>query len=173
MNDAETQNPAPTPTPTAQRRDDIDRLIAVTWHGAGASDDAGRRHWLAAVDGSDCSLRSLSMVVRLVEVERSGAVDLVNVQPWLVKEAAETELPRRGWQATAQARQLLDAASIRWRLHVVMGEAAPEIARMAQALGSRGIAIGSHGLTAAESLLLGSVAYQVVHLAKGPVLIVR
>lgn len=46
-------------------------------------------------------------------------------------------------------------------------------AYLADALGSRGIAIGSHGLTAAESLLPGSVTCKVVHLARLPVLIVR
>lgn len=54
-----------------------------------------------------------------------------------------------------------------------MGEAAPEIEGLADALGSRGIAVGSRGLSAAESLLLGSVAYQIVHQARVPVLIVR
>jgi len=54
-------------------------------------------------------------------------------------------------------------------LHVRMGEAAGEVV----ALGSQGIAIGSHGLTATDPLLLGSVACKVVPLGKVPVLIVR
>jgi nucleotide-binding universal stress UspA family protein len=113
------------------------------------------------------------MVVDLVVLESGAEIDLVHVQPWLNMEAAETELPRCGWAATAQARQLLDAASVCWHLHVVMGEGAPEIVAKADALGSRGIAIGSRGLTVTESLLLGSVAYDVAHMAKLPVLIVR
>jgi nucleotide-binding universal stress UspA family protein len=159
--------------PALERRDDMGRLVAMTWHGAGATDDTGSVRWLVAVDGSACSLRAVAMVAGLAAPEQGAGVDLVHVQCWLNKEAAETELPRRGWAATAQARQLLDAASVRWRLHVVMGEGAPEIASLADALGSRGIAIGSRGLNATESLLLGSVAYQVVHLARLPVLIVR
>ncbi|MDP2449741.1 MAG: universal stress protein [Polaromonas sp.] len=161
------------PSPALERRDDMGRLVAMTWHGAGADADTGSARWLVAVDGSACSLRAVAMVAGLATQEKGAAVDLVHVQPWLNKEAAETELPRRGWAATAQARQLLDAAAVRWRLHVVMGEGAPEIASLADALGSRGIAIGSRGLTATESLLLGSVAYRVVHLARLPVLIVR
>lgn len=161
------------PAPALERRDDMGRLVAVTWHGAGASDDAGSARWLVAVDGSECSLRAVAMVAGLAALERGAEVDLVHVQPWLNKEAADTELARRGWAATAQARRLLDAAAIRWRLHAVMGEEAPEIAGLADVLGSRGIAIGSRGLTAAGSVLLGSVAYKVVHLAKRPVLIVR
>ena len=168
-----TQNAVP--APASERRDDIGRLVAVTWHGAGAganTDTAGGR-WLVAIDGSECSLRTLASTVQLVALGHDREVDLVCVQPWLVKEAAQTELPRRGWATTAQARELLDTAKVRWRLHVVLGDAAPEIASMADALGSSAIAIGSHGLTAAESLLLGSVAYKVVHLAKLPILIVR
>ncbi|MDO9114183.1 MAG: universal stress protein [Polaromonas sp.] len=161
------------PSPALERRDDMGRLVAMTWHGAGADADTGSARWLVAVDGSACSLRAVAMVAGLATQEKGAGVDLVHVQPWLNKEAAETELPRRGWAATAQARQLLDAAAVRWRLHVVMGEGAPEIASLADALGSRGIAIGSRGLTATESLLLGSVAYRVVHLARLPVLIVR
>ena len=165
--------PGAVPAPARQRRDEIGRLAAVTWHGAAGQDDTGGARWLVAVDGSACSVRAVAMVAGLAAQEKGAGVDLVHVQSWLSKEAAETELPQRGWDATAQARQLLDAASIRWHLHVVMGDGAPEIARLADALGSRGIAIGSRGLTATESLLLGSVAYQVVHLARLPVLIVR
>ncbi len=60
----------------------------------------------------------------------------------------------------------------RWPI-VRMGEAAEEIVALAQQLGSRGIALGSRGLTATESLFLGSIAYKVVPLAKVPVLIGR
>lgn len=171
MTDAATRDAMP--APALERRDDMGRLIAVSCHGPGASEDSGSPRWLVAVDGSACSLRAVAMVAGLAALEQGAGVDLVHVQPWLNKEAAESELARRGWAATAQARQLLDAASVRWRLHVVMGEGAPEIASLADALGSRGIAIGSRGLTATESLLLGSVAYKVVHLARLPVLIVR
>lgn len=159
--------------PALERRDDMGRLVAVTWQGTGVSEDSVSERWLVAVDGSGCSLRAVAMVARLAALEQGAEVDLVHVQPWLNKEAAETELPRRGWAAAAEARNLLDAAAVRWRLHTTMGEEAPEIAGLADALGSRGIAIGSRGLTATESLLLGSVAYKVVHLAKLPVLIVR
>ena len=171
MTHAATQNALP--SPVLERRDDIGRLVAATWHGPGAGADSAAARWLVAIDGSDCSLRTLATAVDLVMLGNDREIDLVNVQPWLVKEAAETELPRRGWAATAQARGLLDAASIRWRLSVVLGEAAPGITGAADALASRAIAIGSHGLTATESLLLGSVAYKVLLLAKLPVLIVR
>lgn len=161
------------PVPVVQQRDDMGRLVAVTWHGMGPDDATRGDRWLVAVDGSACSLRAVGMVARMAAVEQGAGVDLIYVHSWLNKEAAETELARSGWEATAQARQVLDAAGVSWRLMSLMGEEAPEIVRLAQALGSRGIAIGSRGLTAAESVLLGSVAYKVVHLAQSSVLLVH
>ena len=67
----------------------------------------------------------------------------------------------------------MDEAGIAWRLHVRLGETAEEIVALARDLGSQGIAIGSHGLMATESLLLGSVTYKVAHLGKVQALIVR
>ena len=161
------------PVPVVERRDDFGRLVAVTWHGMAPGEAERSDRWLIAVDGSACSLHAVEMVARMAAVEQGVGVDLVYVQSWLNKEAAETELARRGWAATAQARQALDAAGLSWRLMSLMGEEAPEIVRLAQSLGSRGIAIGSRGLTAAESVMLGSVASKVVHLAKSSVLLVR
>lgn len=161
------------PAPDRTARDELGRLVAASW---GTDPDSQARRegrWLVAADGSEGSLRAASMAARLIAAEARAGVDLVHVHPWLVKEAAEVELSRRGWHATAAARALMGEAGIAWRLHVRMGEAAEEIVALAQELGSKGIVIGSHGLTATESLFLGSVAYKVVHLGKVPVLIVR
>ena len=164
------------PAPSTERRDDIGRLIAVTWHGSGVRAVSSNNRWLVAVDGSECSLRAVAMAARLAALGDEGEVDIVHVEPWLVKEAAETELARRSWVATAQARQLLDSLSVGWRLHVVMGEVASQIVGLAEAPGINGIngiVIGSRGHSMAESLLLGSVADKVVHQARLPVMIVR
>jgi nucleotide-binding universal stress UspA family protein len=174
MTDAAIRDPAAVPSVDQVQRDDSGRLVEVTCHAPGAvAGKTGRARWLVAVDGSACALRAVAMVADLVAAHHGAEVDVVHVQPWMNKEAAETELLRRGWAATAQARHLLDAASIPWHLHVVMGEGAPEIVAKSHALGSLAIAIGSRGLTVTESLLLGSVAYKVVHLSTLPVLIVR
>ena len=161
------------PAAVIERRDDIDRLVAVTWQGAGAGHGIGQNCWLVAVDGSECSLRAVSMAARLTALDADTEVDVLFVQPWLVKEAAETDFARRGWAATAKARQLLDAAAVRWRVHVVMGEAAAQIIAMTKMPGTRGVVVGSHGMTVAQALLLGSVAYSVAHQVTVPVMIVR
>ena len=162
--------PPAIPAPSRTARDDLGRLVAVSW-GTTPEDHAGR--WLVAVDGSEGSLRAAAMAARLIASEPRAGVDLVYVHPWMTKEAAEAELPRRGWHATAATRARMEEAGVAWRVHVRMGEAAEEIVALAQALGSGGIALGSRGANATESLFLGSVAYKVVHLGKVPVLIVR
>ena len=166
------------PVPAVERRDDIGRLVAVTWHASGVRVN-GNNRWLVAVDGSECSLRAVAMAARLAALGHDGEVDIVHVQPWLVTEAAETELARRGWAATAQARRLLGTASVRWHLHVVMGEAASQIVALAETPGFtgingiNGIVIGSRGQSVIKALMLGSVAEKVVHSATVPVMIVR
>ena len=53
------------------------------------------------------------------------------------------------------------------------GEQAKAIVDEAQRFGADMIILGSRGLSNFEALLLGSVAYKVVHYAHCPVLIVR
>lgn len=171
MNDAVLQGSMP--SPNREERDDIGRIVALTWHGSGSAPSPLGARWLVAVDGSACSLRAVAMVARLAASTSAPDLDVVHVQPWLNKEAAEHELARRGWAATAEARKLLEAQGVGWHLHTLMGEEAPSMTSLAAKLGSLGIALGSRGLTAAESVLLGSVAQKVSHLAKTAVLIVR
>jgi nucleotide-binding universal stress UspA family protein len=168
-----TTMPTAMPAPDRTARDELGRLVAASWGTPPDGSTGHSKRWLVAVDGSEGSLRAASMAARLIGADARAGVDLVHVHPWLVKEAAEEELARRGWHAAAAARALMAEAGIAWCLHVRMGEAAEQIVALAQELGSRGIAIGSHGLTATQSLLLGSVAHKVVHLGKGAVLVVR
>lgn len=95
------------------------------------------------------------------------------MHPPLAKEAAETVLLPRVWEQTRTARGRLDAAGVPWRLHAEMGNPATRIMTLAQEPGSAGIVMGSHALPSIDLLVLGWVAYKVVHLARMPVLLVR
>jgi nucleotide-binding universal stress UspA family protein len=161
------------PLPASTERDPDGRLVGLSIdsrHGSPAQDGNA---WLVAADGSEHSNRAVAEAVNLARQMKDCALHLVNVQHWLGKEAAETELRHRGLAATEQARSLLDAAGKPWRLHVVMGEAAEGIVALATRLGCHGIIVGSRGLGATENLLLGSTAQKVIHLSPVPVLVVR
>ena len=169
-----TLDPYTVPQPCREQRDADGRRIAVTFesHEGQRTAPAGEG-WLVALDGSGHALHALAMAMRLSIESGARVLDLVNVQPWLSKEAAETELPQRGWAVCVEACALLDAHGLGWRLHVLMGEPAARIVEQADLLASRGIVIGARGLTATETLLLGSIAQQVIHAARGAVLVVR
>lgn len=167
-----TMNAPQIPSPESIERDDTGRLV-------GLAIDTGEplahqeNSWLVAVDGSVHAQRAVAEAANLASQMHGGALHLVNVQPWLSKEAAETELAPRAWAASEKARVLLDAKGLPWRLHVAMGDTAEHIVALAKRLGCRGIVIGSRGLGAAENLLVGSVAYKVIHLSPLSVLVVR
>lgn len=154
-------------------RDDRGRLVALCIDCRDKFEAGSTNAWLVAVDGSEHSLRAVAEVARMASAMTQYSVHLVNVQPWLGKEAAESELARRGWAATARARALLDAAGHPWRLHIALGDAAERIIALAGRLDCSGIVIGSRGLGLTESLLFGSVAYKIMHTSQRPVLVVH
>ncbi|WP_153109119.1 universal stress protein [Propionivibrio limicola] len=161
------------PQPSSTQRDADDRLIALSIDGSQGFPAQEENSWLLAIDGSDYSLRAASEALRLSCQSGDCSFHVVNVQHWLSKEAAESELLHRGWAATKGARALLDQAGKPWRLHVLMGDAAEHIVNLAKRLGVRGIVVGSRGLGATENLLIGSVAYKVIHLSPVSVLVAR
>lgn len=154
-------------------RDSDGRLIGLTIEGGKLLSARAQNAWLVAVDGSAHAQHAVAEAARLACQMNDCAIHLLNVQPWLSKEAAEAELAARGWAASEQARVLLDTQGQPWRLHVAMGEPAECVVALATRLGCRGIVIGSRGLGAAENLLVGSVAYKVIHLSPMSVLVVR
>ena len=138
---------------------------------------------LVAVDGSTHAQRAIDAVVRLQAQTKGLEAILVNVREWpllqgdlppMRYEEIEREQIR---QQTALLESTL-AAARRSGLEVVstlaeMGEPATEIARVAQEKGVDQIVMGTHGRGAVGSLLMGSVAQRVVHLAKVPVVLVK
>ena len=157
------------PEPVETVYDADGRLVSISIH---CKQPLSENAWLVAIDGSEHSIHALTEVIDLDFIQSKG-VYLVNVQSWLSKEVSESELKRLGWEATARARELLDKNGISWCLHINMGKTAESIIALAEQLGCKGIIIGSQGFGAMKALLLGSVAYQVIHLSKVSVFVVR
>ena len=161
------------PQPKERQRDNDGRLIHLVIDGPLPLPAQSGNAWLVAIDGSEHAQHAVTQAMQLVSQTQDGRLHLLNVQHWLSKEAAEVELPRRGWEASAMARTTLTAAGIPWCLHVSMGDSAERIVEVAKQSGCRGIVIGSRGLGAAKNLLIGSVAYKVIHLSPISVLVAR
>lgn len=167
------QRQRPVQIPIDTTRDADGRLVGLTIDRGLGVTSTSNNVWLVAVDGSEHSQHAVAEAVRLATKMKDCMLHVVNVQHWMSKEAAESELMNQGLAATDAAWSLLDKAGVPWCLHITMGEAADSIVSLAGSLGCHGIVIGSRGLGAAENLLIGSVAYKVIHLSRIAVLVVR
>ena len=136
-----------------------------------------------AVDGSVHAQRAIDAAVSLQAQTKGLEALLVNVRQWPLFYG---ELPPLRYESIEQdqiqhQKELLEAtltAARRSGLELVstlseVGEPAAEIARVAEEKGVDQIVMGTHGRGAVGSLLIGSVAQRVVHLAKVPVLLVE
>jgi nucleotide-binding universal stress UspA family protein len=160
------------PAAAGCQRDADGRLVGLVFDSDPPLPSPAGNPWLVALDGSDNALRALAYAVRQAGEMHACALHLVNVQHWLSKEAAETELAHRVWLATAGARTLLDTEHQPWRLHVAMGDAADRIMELAIGLQCKGVIIGSRGLGITESVLFGSVAQKLMHMNGPPVAVI-
>ena len=134
---------------------------------------------LAPVDGSPIALRAVAYAA-LIAKRASAEVWLLNVQlPIRLGEKGvdRTEIERF---SQVQGQAILDAAKIILRdrgvahqVRVTIGEIAQTIVGTAQEVGAEQIIMGSRGMSALASLVLGSNATKVIHLAQVPVTIVK
>ncbi len=161
----------PRPTSSAPERDAAGRVVGQTFASATRGGTA-HNAMVIAVDGSDNALRAVAQAATDAACGQGGALVLVNVQPWLSKEAAEAELAARGLAVTAPARELIEARGLPWRLHISMGDPAEGILERAAQQQATRIVMGRRGLSAIEGLLLGSVTQKVVHASPVPVTVV-
>ena len=138
---------------------------------------------LIAVDGSAHSQRAIEAAARLQAQTKGLEAFLLNVREWPLFQG---DLPpvryeEIGHEQIRHQKALLEstlAAARRSGLEHVStlgeaGEPATEIARVAQDKGVDQIVMGTHGRGAVGSLLMGSVAQRVVHLANVPVVLVK
>lgn len=137
---------------------------------------------LLANDGSENSLRSVSYLIkRAASAKDQYQVALVNVQYGLHGTVAtfvnSTQIKQyhhdEGMKMLASAATELSEAGISYTHHLFVGEPAEVITRFAQEQGCDEIVIGSRGLGNISSMLMGSVASKIVHMATMPVVLVK
>lgn len=153
------------------QHDEIGRVVGAQFDSPDQPASPTAR-WLVAVDGSPHSLRAVEHAVKMGQAMPGVALDVAYVGPWQSREAS-FDLPAHGMALTEPARTKIEAAGLPWRVHVVMGEVGPSIVALAERLGVDAIVIGTHGRSAVETVLLGSVAQSVVTSSKVPVWVVK
>jgi nucleotide-binding universal stress UspA family protein len=137
---------------------------------------------LLPADGSRSASQAARHVADIAAMVPGLQVHLLNVQPpgddWMVRRMLkpdELAAMEKEWgeSAFAPVREILKAAGIAGTEHIVQGEIAETIARVARELDCDQIVMGSYGRTALGEFLLGSVVAKVLHLADQPVTLVK
>ena len=157
--------------------------LVPSGHGSASRRPSERRPLtlLLACDGSRPSQRAVEYVCRLASLSPTR-VHLLNVQPRIVsgnvrsyfsREQIEAFYRDEGAKALRGAARQLERAGVAHETHVNSGPMAESIVSAAHELGCDRIVMGTRGLAAAGSLLMGSVTYGVVHRADVPVTLVK
>ena len=137
---------------------------------------------LLAVDGSDHASRAVDYVCKLRDARDLLEVELLNVPPPIPQGYAPTLLNQEmitsrhheaGESALRTASDLLHAAGVKFNPHIVPGHPAEKIVELAEKHDCTRIVIGTRGLGLVTDLVLGSVAYKVLHLSPIPVTLVK
>ena len=139
---------------------------------------------LLPIDGSDCSLRGVALVIAKRSLYSSPDdldIHLVNVQAPFSHDVSRfashdqmADFHRDESKKQMQgACKLLDAAGARYVCHYEVGKVDEKITTLADELHCDQIVMGTHGRGALKELLVGSITLKVVHLSKIPVLLVK
>ncbi|RBL81717.1 universal stress protein [Streptomyces cavourensis] len=137
---------------------------------------------LIPVDGSANALRAVRYMIEHVRKHGPCAIHLLNVQPPIVsgtvwtfisKEMIDEYYEDEARTALTEAKAELDRAGIMYETTVRIGNAAESITAFAVERQCDHIVMGSRGLGAAGSLLLGSVTLKVLHTVHIPVVLIN
>lgn len=125
------------------------------------------RRILIATDGSQSAAGAVSVGIDLA-AEQGASVTFIHVVT-----PAVTHLVREHEVDLTAAAQLARERGVDADVAIVSGNAADEIVAYADVSDTDLIIVGSRGLSAAASTLLGSVSHDVLHEARRPVLVIR
>lgn len=137
---------------------------------------------LIPIDGSPNALRAVKYMVDHAREHGSCTIHLLNVQPPIVSGAVRAfvspEMIRTYYEdeakaALAEAKSTLETAGLSYQSEFRVGPAAATITAYAAEQHCDHIVMGSRGLGAAGSLLLGSVALKVLHTTHIPVVLIN
>jgi nucleotide-binding universal stress UspA family protein len=134
-------------------------------------------------DGSGCALRALQHALALARRIGDCSIHVAHAheEPLIYGEIA-VYVPRGKMEklqreqsegVLARAEPILKSAGLRYEKEILVGPVAQVLTDRARALGCDAIVMGTHGLTALGSMLMGSVAAKVVHLSDIPVTLVK
>jgi nucleotide-binding universal stress UspA family protein len=154
-------------------------------HGAGSPDQqkGGTAHRiLLAVDGSPSCASAVGYVKALCDARMPVEIRILNVQRPIVsgnvRRLLSQETIENYWQKESEpvldgARLEIHRAGLKWETQMRVGHPGDTIVKDAKHWGATRIVMGTRGLAALGSVVLGSTALRVIHLSEIPVTLVK
>lgn len=137
---------------------------------------------LVAVDGSTSANRAVQYVAHQAARDSRVRCVLLNVQPrigshnvrrFVSRSQIDVYIQGEAAAAMRQGVRILERAGVRFETRVATGDVVETILAAAADCDCGRIVLGTRGRSAVRSLLLGSIAYGVVHHADVPVTVVK
>lgn len=137
---------------------------------------------LVAVDGSEHSENAVRHALDMVRRIQDARILLVNVQPpamsgevsnLLTAEEVLAQHTAAGKAVLEAAEAILGRSGVAYETEIVIGRPAESIVEAAQRRGCDAIVLGASSHGRVRSLVLGSVASKVAHIAEVPVTVVK
>jgi nucleotide-binding universal stress UspA family protein len=136
---------------------------------------------LVPVDGSESAERAASHAAEMAKRLGGCSIRLLNVQDpieemqthGLAREAIAAHREQLAREAATGARAAVERTGVPFTFEWCFGDPSKSIVRAARDAGCDAIVMGTRGAGALESLLIGSVAYKVLHIADVPVTLVK
>ena len=143
-----------------------------------------RPRTLIPVDGSPASLRAVDFAIKMVaqnpgtslvllHVQNIPAIDLAGASEAMDANWLQEAASRAAAQALKDAIGKSEGANVAFKALARTGQTAEAIAQVAREEEVEHIVMGTRGLGGIQGLLLGSVATQVIHLAKVPITLIK
>lgn len=141
------------------------------------------RKLLVPVDSSENALRALRHAIKLAKENKGTELHIVyahepplvygEIAIYLTEEKAKKMQRLHSEDILRPAVKVAKAAGIKFATKVLIGNVTKKIVAYAEKIGCDGIVMGTRGMGAIGSLVMGSTAIKVVHLTKLPVTLVK
>jgi nucleotide-binding universal stress UspA family protein len=137
---------------------------------------------LVPIDGSENANRALSFAIAMAKEQPAVELLIVNVQlpvgTGLVHQLAGASIMDRYYSSEASkilepAREIARASGVKFSLQSAVGPIGETIADFTKQEDCDHVVMGTRGMGAIKNLVLGSAAYQVIHLTDIPVTVIK
>ena len=141
------------------------------------------RKLLVPIDNSENALRALRYAIKLAKENKATELHIVyaheppivygEIAVYLTEEKAKQMQRQHSDDILKPAIELARKAKVKFTTKVLIGNIAEQIVGHAERLRCDGIVMGTRGMGAIGSLVMGSIATKVIHLTKLPVTLVK